>query len=213
MHAIDARLRGISVVTVADTYQPDIIYKDLVNDTIVPDNSGIIQSIQWPSGCEVRYNNGIRIVVSQQKINVGKEYNEPFKQCLNDEVHILAAEFVKTYKDVSYRAIGLNCTISLPHNDPLCWMTKKFLKAQSPPANVSMAPRFMIKTKKAELMLAFTPGEGGHDVQRKRFVVIECNCHHNGPFKTNADILNIVTGWQDTRDTILSKLEEVLELE
>lgn len=213
MHATDAWLRGISVVTVADTYRPDIIYKDLVNDTIVPDNSGIVQSIQVPDRCEVRYNNGIRIFVSQQKINIGKEYNEPFEQCLNDEVHVLAAEFVKTYEDVSYRAIGLNCTISLPHNDPPCWMTQKFLKAQSPPANVSMVPRFTIKTNEAELMLAFTSGEEEHNGQRKRFVVIECNHHHNGPFKTNADILNIVTSWQDTRNTILSKIGEVLELE
>lgn len=213
MNAANAWLRGISVVTVANAYQSDVIYRDLVNSRIMPDRSEIVQSIQVPGGCEVRYSNGMHIAVNPQRASIGKEYNEMFKECLNDEVHALAAEFVKAYSDVSYQAIGLNCTISLQHGNPPLWMTRKFLKVKSPPANISMVPQFTIKTDGAMLSLAFASGEELLNGQRKRFVGVDCNHHFGGPFKTNADILSIVMGWRDTRDTILSKLEEVLELE
>ncbi len=213
MQAADARIRSISVVIVANTYQLDAIYRDLVNGKIIPDRSEIVQSGQALGWCDVRYSNGIHITVNQQRVNIVNEYDEVFKQCSNDEVHTLAAEFVRTYGDVSYQAIGLNCVISLPNNDPLHWMTQKFLKTKRPPKNISMVPRFVIKTGKAELGLVFTFGETVDHGQRKQLVAVECNHHHGGPFKTNADILNTVKGWQNTRDTIVSKLEEVLELE
>lgn len=213
MQAADAWLRSISVVTVANEYKPDAIYRDLINGRMMPDRSEIVQSSQVPGACDVRYSNGVHVAVNQQRINIGNEYDELFKECLNDEVHALAAEFVKAYNDVSYQAIGRNCTISLPHNDPLRWMTQKFLKAKPVPKNVSMVPRFTIKTDDAELTLAFTSGKESRNGQQKRFVVVECNHHHGGPFKTEADMLRIVTDWRDTRNTVLAKLGEVLELE
>lgn len=213
MQAADAWLQNISVVLVANTYQPDVIYRDLVNGRIMPDRSEIAQSIQVPGGCDVRYSNGMYIAVNQQRVTITNDYDELFEQCLNEEVHTLAAEFVKTYNDVSYQAIGLNCTISLKHSNPLRWMTRKFLKAKSLSNNVSMVPRFVIKTADAELVLAFTSAESMDHGRRKRFVAVECNHHHGGPFKTDADILRTVMGWRDTRDTILSRLGEVLELE
>ena len=209
----DARLRGISVVTIADTYQPDAIYGDLVSGKIMPDRPEIDKSIQVFGGCDVRYKSGMHVTVNQQRVSIGNEYNESFKEYLNDEVHVFAAKFVKTYSNVSYRAIGLNCTISLPHKEPLRWMTRRFLKAKSPPANISMVPQFMIKTDGAMLSLAFGPGEELHNVHPKRFVGVDCNHHYGGPFKTGDDMLRIVTNWPDTRDTILAKLGEVLELE
>ena len=124
-----------------------------------------------------------------------------------------ATKFVKTYSDVPYRAIGLNCTISLPHKEPLRWMTEKFLKAKSPPVNISMVPRFIIKTDGAVLTLAFEPDEELYNGHPERFVGVYCNQHYGDPFKTDADMSRIVTDWRDTRDTILTKLEEVLELE
>ena len=214
MHAADALLRSISVVVIADTYRPDAIYKNLVNGRIMPDRSKIDQSVQAPGGCEVLYSNGMHIAVNQQRAIIGNEYDEPLRECLNDEVHGLAAEFIKVHNDVAYRAVGLNCAIVLPHNDPLHWMTQTFLKAKSLPANVSMVPQFAIKTDKAELSLAFAPVEeprNGGDL--KRFVGVNCNHHHGGPFKTDADILRTVIDWKGTRDTILSGLEKVLDLE
>ena len=213
MDVANAWLRSISVVAIADTYQPDAIYRDLVNGKIMPSKQEIDRSIQMHGGCDVVYKNGMRITVDQQRASINKEYNESFKEYLNDEVHTLAAEFVKTYSDVPYRAIGLNCTISLPHNNPLRWMTRKFLKAKSLPTNISMVPQFTIKTDRAVLLLMFASVEESHSGQRKRFVGVDCNHHYCGPFKTNADILRIVMGWQDTRDTILASLGEVMELE
>lgn len=213
MNAADAQLRGISVVIVANAYSPDVVYRDLVNSRIMPAGSKIVQSSQAIGGCEVGYGNGVYITVNTQRASIGKEYNEPLKDFLNDEVYTLAAEFVKAYNDMSYHAVGLNCTISLPHDDPLRWLTRKFLKAKSPPANVSMVPQFAIKTDGAILLLALTSGEESRNGQQKHFVGVNCNYHFDGPFKADADILRIVTGWRDTRDTILSKLGEMLELE
>lgn len=213
MHATDALLRSISVVAIADTYRPDEIYKDLVNGRIMPDRSKIDQSVQASGGCEVSYSNGMRIAVNPQRAIIGNEYDEPLKECLNDEVHALAVKFIKMHNDVVYRAVGLNCTIALPHNDPLRWMTQKFLKAKAPPANVSMTPQFAIKTGKAALLLAFASVEESRNGDLKRFVGVDCNHHHSGPFKTDADLLRTVTDWRGTRDTVLSRLGEVLDLE
>lgn len=213
MKAVEARLHDISVVTVANTHLPDTIYRDLINGSMTPDRLKIIESAQNRDSCYVKYSNGMHVIVNQRRINIGNEYDEPLNECLNDEVHALAAKFVKAYSDVSYQAIGRNCTISLPHNDPLHWMTQKFLKAKSAPKNVSMAPKFIIKTDDAGLVLAFTPYEEPYNGQQRRFVIIECNHHHGGPFKTSDDILRAVMGWQDTRDAILARLGEVLELE
>lgn len=213
MNVASAWLRGITVVAIADTYQPDAIYTDLVNGKIMPDESKIYRSIQMPDMCDVQYKNGMHITVNPQRVDIGKAYNESFKECLNDEVFVSAAKFVKTYDNISYRAIGLNCAISLPHTDPLRWMTQKFLKAKSPPTNISMAPQFTIKTDRDMLTLAFRPGEESRNGHLKRFVGVDCNRHYGGPFNTNADILHIVKSWCDTRDTILTKLGEVLELE
>ena len=212
MQVADARLRNISVVVVADTYHPDMIYKNLVNGGIMPDRSEIVQSSQVPGECDVKYRGGIHIAVNKQRFIIGNDYNELFKEYMNDEVYALAAEFVKTYSDVPYRAIGLNCTISLQHDDPLRWMTQKFLKTNTPSENTLMAPRFLIKTDDAELTLAFIPVEVMDQGQLKPFVVIECNHHHGGPFTADNDILRIVTGWRDTKDIILSRLGEWLEL-
>lgn len=213
MNAADALLRSISVVAIADTYQPDAIYRDLVNRRIMPDGSEIDKSIQGFGGCDMRYKNGMYITVNQQRVIIGNEYNEPLKTCVNDEVHVLAAKFVKAYSDVSYRAIGLNCTISLQHNDPLRWMTQKFLRAKPPPENISLVPRFMIKTDRAELALAFEPGVELRNGRQTHFVSVDCNHHHGGPFKTDVDMLRTVTDWRGMRDTVLSRLGEVLKLE
>ena len=212
MRVADALLRSISVVVIGDTYRPDAIYKDLVNGSIVPDGSKIDRSVQASGGCEVSYSNGMRIAVNPQRAFIGKEHDEPLQECLNNEVHPLAAEFIKTYNDVAYRAVGLNCTIVLSHDEPLRWMTQKFLKAKEPPANISMVPRFAIKTDNAVLFLAFAFVEESRNGDLKRFVGVDCNHHHSGPFKTDADMLRIVTDWRGTRDTVLSRLGEVLEL-
>lgn len=211
MQVADARLRVISVVIVADTYNPNMIYKNLVNGEMMPDGSEIVQSSQSLGECDVKYRGGIHIAVNQQRFIIGNDYDELFKEYMNDEVYTLAAEFVKTYSDVSYRAIGLNCTISLQHDEPLRWMTQKFLKTKTPSENTLMAPRFLIKTDDAELALAFIPVEAMDQGQLKPFVAIECNHHHGGPFKADNDILRIVAGWRGTRDTILSRLGEVWE--
>lgn len=125
----------------------------------------------------------------------------------------MAAEFVKTYSYMSYPALGLNCPISLHHNDPLRRMTRKFLMAKSPPANISMVSQFAIKTGGAVLSPAFASVGESHNGQQKHFVGVDCNRHYGDLFNTNADILGIVTSWLDTRDTILAGLGEVLELE
>ena len=84
MQATDARLRSTSVVTIADPYQPDTIYRDLVNGKIMPDRTEIDKSVQAFGGCDVVYKSGMHITVNQQKVSISNEYNELFKEFLND---------------------------------------------------------------------------------------------------------------------------------
>lgn len=212
MGVADAWLHHISVVAVADEYRLDVIHKDVVDGKTIPYRSELGPVLYMPDVCDVRYIDGMRIIVTQQKVTIGKDYDEPFEQFMAAEVYALAAKFVQTYKDVSYRAIGLNWTISLQHDNPFQWMTQKFLKAtESLSPNVFMVPQFVIKTDKAEMRLLFKPGEVMHNSQLKNVATVNCN-HHTESFKAHTDVLKAVTGWKEARDDVLSSLKEVLEI-
>lgn len=212
MRTADAQLRGANVMMVANTYQPATIYRDLVNGVVGPTGCRIVNSIQSLDGCRATYDNAIDISVNPQRLGISKEYREQFALCSNNEVYALAAKFVEAYKLVSYQAIGLNWLIAMSNDDPLQWMTQKFLKVKSQPKDIFMMPQFVVRAGKSVLTLSFKQ-EISYDGQREPQIVVDCNYHNGGPFENVADILHMLDGWKNARNIALSKLEDVLGLE
>lgn len=163
-----------------------------------------------PAVSTIKYDNGINWLVDRQRLDISKEYNVSFEDHDEDIVHRLAAAYVKILQHVPYQNIGLNCVAYIENEDPLQWMTRKFLKAESWPKGTVMMPRFTIKTGKTALNFSFGKGLPQFDGKQVRCIIIECNHHFAGPFKSIEGMLQILSGWKDTKSIIATKLNEVL---
>lgn len=205
------RLHTVSVVVTANYHNPSILNNYfLVNNKIVPDNWNVVEAVSIPAVSVMRYGNGINWLVDQQRLDISKEYNIPFEDHADDTIHGLAAAYVRTLPNVPYRDIGLNCVVSIENGDPLQWMTQKFLKPESCPKDVMMVPQFIVRTGEAVLNFRFGDGLPQFNDKQAKSIVIGCNHHFTGPFKSIDDMLQILSGWKDTKNTIAYRLGEVL---
>ena len=205
-----AWLHMVGVVVTANYHNPSILIKVLVNSKIVPSGWKIVKTISTPAESIVRYDNGINWLVNQQRLDISKEYNVPFVDHVDDSIHDLAEACIKRLPHVPYQNIGLNCAISVPNEDPLQWMTEKFLKTKSYSKDIVMEPRFAIKTGEAILNLDFTGGIEQRDGKQVGSVFVLCNHRFAGPFKSSDDMIQVLSGWKDT-SIIADMLNEVLE--
>ena len=205
-------LHSVSVVVIAQFHNPSILNKDfLANNEIVDRKWNTTETISTPAVSVIQYNNGIRWMADQERLDISKEYNMPFTDEQEDRTHHLAASYVQKIPHVPYRAIGLNCVVSIEKREPLQWITREFLKPERLCSNMEMIPRFIIKTDKATLNLSF----GGKTVLRNGketpSIVIDCNLHHGGPFASVEDMRRVLPGWEHVKNNIASKLNEILE--
>ena len=205
-------LHSVSVVVIAKFHNPSILNKDfLANNDIVDSEWETVETISTPAVSVIRYSNGIKWIVDQQRLDISKEYNVPFTDEQEDEIHCLAASYVKKLPHVSYQAIGLNCVVSIENEEPLQWMTQKFLKPRQLYNKVEMIPRFIIKMDKAMLNLSFGKKIVRRGDKETSSIVIDCNLHHEDPFDSVESMQHVLTGWKRTKNIITSKLSEILE--
>ena len=206
------QLHTISVVITANYHNPSILNNDfLVNNRIVPSDWEVDEAVSTPAVSVVRYKNGINWLVDQQRLDISKEYSIQFENHDDGEIHGLAASYVRMLKHVPYQSIGLNCVVSVANEDPLQWMTKKFLSAKSYSEDVVMVPRFLIKTDGALLNLGFGESSPQFNSTHAKSVIIQCNYHFDGPFESVEDMTKILSGWRDAKSIITSRLSEALK--
>ncbi len=205
-------LHSVTVVVIAKFHNPSILNRDfLANNNIVDSKWETVETISTPAVSMIQYDNGIKWLVDQQILDISKNYNVPFTDEHEDEIHRLAASYIKKLPHVSYQAIGLNCVVSIENNEPLQWMTQKFLKSEQLDNNIEMIPRFIIKTDKATLNLNFRWKTMRRGDKKTPSVVIDCNLHHDGPFDSVESMEHVLTGWGRAKNIIESKLNEILE--
>ena len=207
----DVRLQAVSVVITANYYNPSILNNDfLANNKIVDSNWKITETVSTPAVSIIKYDNGISWFVDQQRLEISKEYDVLLEDHADSDIHRLAVEYVKILPYVPYQHIGLNCVVSFKNEDSLQWMTKKFLKTGLYKNDVVMVPRFVIKTDKGMLSFSFDDGTAQHDGKPTKSLIIQCNYHFAGPFQSNMEMIDILSGWKDIKNAIASRLSEVL---
>ena len=208
----DMRLHKVGVVITAEFYNPSMLNKDfLINNKVIPNDWTEDQTMSTPIVSVIKFDNGIQWVVDQQRLDISKECDAPFGGHMDDELHRCAASYIKILPHVPYQSIGLNCVVSIADENPLQWMTHKFLKSELHFQDINLVPRFVIKVNDMVLNFAFGDGTALRDGRKTRSVIVDCNCHFSGPFSSNKDMQFILHGWKDTKSIIASKLNEVLK--
>lgn len=206
----DIRLERVGVVVTANFYNPSIHNNDfLVNNNIVPNEWDVVETVSTPAVSVIKYRNGIQWVVDQRRLDISKDYDMPFQDQIDNEMHRLVASYVKVLPHVPYKDVGFNCRVSIANDDPLQWMTAKFLKIKSHSKDISLVPRFMIKIDDSILNLSFNNRIAQPGGKMTKSVIIDCNHHFSGPFSFN-DLQNILSGWENTKKIIATRLAEVL---
>lgn len=212
--ADNVRLRRVGVVVTANFYNPSIHNNDfLVNNSIVPDDWDVLEgeAVSTPAVSVIKYKNGIQWIVDQQRLDIGKDYDMPFHDPVDDEMHRRVASYVKVLPHVPYKDVGLNCVVSIANDDPLQWMTQKFLKPEPHLKNIGMVPQFVMNLDDSVLNFSFGDGTAQHDGKMTKSIIIDCNHHFTGPFDSNDHLQSIVLGWSGTKNIIETKLTEVLK--
>ena len=211
MSTADVQLHNVSVVIAAKFHNPSILNKDfLENKKIVPKNWETVETISTPAVSVIRYGNGITWMVDQQTLEINQECDIPFKDRVNDKIHDLAKSYVEILPHVPYKSIGLNCIVSIANEDPLRWMTQKFLDAQLRSRGISMMPRFVINTDSGMLNFSFGDGTIQRDGEQTRSVIVECN-HHFAKLNGVNDARHILATWKNSKNIIAAKLKEVVK--
>lgn len=206
----DVRLRKVGVVVTAKFHNPSVLNKDfLINNEIVPSDWEEVQTVSTPIASSIRFRNGILWLIDQERLDISKEYDTQFGDCTDDQVHTLAESYVKLLPHVPYQDIGLNCVVSIVDKNPLLWMTNKFLKDPSRYQDLRLTPRFVMNFTNMVLSLTFASGLVLHDGRKLESIIIDCNCHFSGPFSSEGT-QSILSGWENTKNIIASKLEDVL---
>lgn len=203
-------LHSVSVVITAESHNPSILNKDfLVTEGIVPKEWAVRETIITPAASTVQYANGIRWLVDQQRLEISRELDVALHEYADSQIHDLAVSYVKKLPHVPYRSLGLNCTVSVMREDPLQWLTDRFLSVDLPDVKMHMMPRFTADLDGAVLNLRMNGGDVMRDGGNKSSVVIDCNLHSDGPFKADS-LCDAIRRWVDDQDRIAVVLGKIL---
>lgn len=203
-------LHSVSVVITAESHNPSILNKDfLVTEGIVPKEWAVRETIITPAASKVQYANGIRWLVDQQRLEISRELDVEFHEYADNQIHDLAVSYVKKLPYVPYRSLGLNCTVSVMREDPLQWLTDRFLSVDLPDVKIHMMPRFTIGLDDAVLNLLINGSDVVRDGNNKSSVVIDCNLHNAGPFKADS-LCDAMRRWANSQNRIAVVLGKIL---
>lgn len=204
-------LRSANVVILAKYHNPSILNKDfLIHNNIVSDNLEVVESVSTPAVSSIKYSNGMRLFVDQQRLDISKDHNIKFEDHSDDEIYQCAKSYVKVIPHVPYQSLGINYTVSVVREKPLEWITKQFLNKNLQNIEGHMLPRFIINVDYAVLSLSIMDGVVPHDNKNTESVIIDCNLHHNGPFRSPSEIQAKMEDWQKDKSIIISHLKEIL---
>lgn len=210
MADVDVQLHNVGVVIAAKFHNPSILNKDfLENKGIVPKNWETTETISTPAVSVIKYDNGITWMVDQQTLEISQECDVLFKDHGDNKIHDLATSYVKILPHVPYKSIGLNCIVSIANENPLQWMTQKFLDVKLRTRDITMMPRFVINTDNGVLNFSFGDGTVRRDGEQTRSVIVECN-HHFAGLSSVKDAQHILGTWENSKNIITSKLKEVV---
>ena len=199
-------LRLLNVVVVAEYHNPSILDTNfVVSNHIIPKEWKIVETVTSPGFSILKYDNDIQLVADPDRLNISQACNEQFQEHNSSDIHDIAVRYVDTLPKTPYRKLGLNCTVSITHDDSLEWITKRFLKADSHTAGFYMMPRFIRDTGESKLKLSFTSKK----VSGQDNIIIDCNVHYDGPFD-HKSLRDKIKGWPGHQKDIKGMIGKLL---
>lgn len=206
----DVWLHSASVVILAESHNPSILNKDfLVMHSIVPEEWSVVETVVTPMLSVVRYANGTRLQVDGQRLEIAEECDLPFRKYVNDRLYNLAVSYVETLPHVPYRGLGINYTVSIIRQDPLQWITKRFLKFYPWNEEFYMTPRFSVNMREATLNLGIHSKKLLREGNSERSVVVDCNIHYSEQFDA-VSLRGKIHGWSNEKERIADALDRIL---
>lgn len=201
-------LRSLSVIIPAEYHNPSIINPDfLLSTKIIPEAWKTAEPVITPGLAILGNDNGIQLTVDPNRLTISEERDEPFLEQNDSSIHNIAAKYVTILSHIPYRALGLNCVVSIARNSPKEWLTKKFLNSDLKNSGFYMTPKFIIDMKKYRLNLNFTYRQGLPDNDDE--VIISCNTHYSGPFDSES-LCEKINQWSDCQKNIKDALSDLL---
>ena len=178
-------------------------------ENLVPKEWDVSESVITPMASAIQYGNGVRWVVDQQRLEISREHDIPFRKHTQNQIYDLAVSYVKKLPHIPYRGLGLNYVVSIMHEDPLQWLTNRFLHIDIPDVELYMMPRFTTRLDDMTLNLSLGRGNVRREGTPTSSVVIDCNLHNDGPFKVDP-LCDTICRWSDDQDRIATVLGKIL---
>ena len=209
----DIWLHDVSVVVTAKYHNPSVLNPGfLTAKGIVPEEWEVEESITTPPMSLVNYKNQTRWDVQQEKLSV-LENCKPFQESFNVYSQVIA--YIEALPHVPYRSLGLNTTLSVATNDPVGWMSERFLRPgpwnQENLTGLRMVPKFVFMADDAICNLAMSngsrqPPEGDPEPT----VILQSNLHHEG-LSDPSELCDAIGRWKEKKNLVFAALDILMK--
>ncbi len=200
------RLHSVSVVVTAEFHNPSILNPHfLVSHGIVPEDWTVTETLTTPPVSVVKYANGIAWTVDQSRLTVTENCGPVFGDSYRS--HALVDAYLQRLPHVPYRALGLNCQVSMLASNPRRWLIARFAVEwlQHNRMIRGMRPAFSLDADDAVCHISFV------DAARDGVPCVdaECNMHHEGPLDVDGLRAGIAS-WPKRQAFLVSILDTLL---
>ena len=209
-------LHSVSVVVTAEFHNPSILSPDFLKaNRIVPENWEPGDVITTPQFSNLQFQNGIAWTVDQSKLTVVDTCESVFRTDYRARAYDLVASYLRVLPHVPYRSLGLNFVVTIRRDDPLNWLTERYLRDDFRllrlPNRLTMVPRFTIPVDDGILCsLSLEAGTSQLDGSHSQPAVIaNCNVHHEGIRDTDL-ICQAINQWPKRQEFVTVILNQLL---
>jgi hypothetical protein len=185
---MSVKLLNFSIVVLGEAHNPSILNPDFLSRReIVPDAWGweiAPPVLSTPPFAQVRYTNGLCIVVEPAKLQVRDEGADP--DPLTSRLREVASRYVRELPHVPYKAVGVNFAGAFRIDDPATILKDRFL--QPGPWNSADHPlttigyRFVYPIEGGRLRLSLEHGEiqemaADGTTSKETAIIVDANFH------------------------------------
>lgn len=200
-------LRSLSVVILAEYHNPSILNTNfVVSNDIVNKEWRTVETVTTPGLSILKYDNGVQLAMNPNRLSISVELDERLHEHHNNEIYHIAIKYVNTLPHISYRSLGLNCILQITQDEPLKWLTERFLNADSYNDGLYMLPKFIKDLGENKIGLDFNY----QNTSDENSIVIDCNSHHIGPF-TSSSLCQKIEEWPTRQKDIQDMIDNLIQ--
>lgn len=200
------RLETVSVVVTAEYHNPSILNADfLKSHNIVPTDWTVAETLTTPALSVVKYANGVEWNVDQSRLIVAETKGLAFGHA--SECHQLMTKYLGVLPHVPYRALGLNCRVSVFQDAPRRWLVDRF-GANWLRNDAQVRGTKLTVALEAEAAICNVTLDGAKRNEQP-CVVADCNLHHESLLDVRA-LQDAIAQWPARSQFIVAALDRLL---